>query len=394
MQAQKDTAVIVEALSFHKIVKCAKQECIMIKKIHNPKANVPAVYIPCWLIQIPVQKISHGAKLLYGRLAQWSREDGTVYRSKNDLKEELGISLRTLGDLIKELKDVGLIDTVQPVKGGISHYIFYDHEWMYQPIKKQLVYKSCDSDPMQDSALPHAEFCTTPMQDSAHININKIKINKTNTKSTSGEAPNLSYTQPDRRKDKKEKSDYPDNHGQARKVDSQPIESKVKTEKSDYFENNTLKQQVTNSSNNFSVKDILRDNIFQIPEQIIHDWITNRKKKRAALTLTAWKNLNKELANCKKLGLDPIETLAKVVGKGWTAFEAEWFLAKEELTKYEAAKKRSIELEQEAERRKQKEIEEAKRATRVTKASEIEREKVRKLVGVRSLSVVSAVKGA
>ena len=57
------------------------------KKIHKPKAHMDAVYIPTWLIQVHVKDLSHGAKLLYGRLAQWSKADGTVFRSKNDLKE-------------------------------------------------------------------------------------------------------------------------------------------------------------------------------------------------------------------------------------------------------------------------------------------------------------------
>lgn len=306
----------------------------MNKKIHNPKANIPAVYIPCWLIQVPIQKISHGAKLLYGRLAQWSREDGTVYRSKNDLKEELGVSHRTLGDLIKELKDIGLIDTVQPIKGGISHYIFYDHEWMVEPIKKQLVYKSDSSDPMQDPALPHAEFCTTPVQDPAPINIKKIKRTNLYKKSTRHETFNFSpdefscepaetsYTVSDERE---EKFDFQDNQSNCSINDIQVTETERESTKSDYFENQTTIQTVSKKQEQYSIKNIFGENIFQVPEQMIFDWIENRKKKRAPVTKTAWGKINKELAKCKERGIDPIEAFETMVASGWQSFKAEYF---------------------------------------------------------------------
>lgn len=305
----------------------------MMKKIYNPKADVPAVYIPCWLIQIPVQKISHGAKILYGRLAQWSREDGTVYRSKNDLKEEVGVSLRTLGDLIKELKDVGLIDAVQPIKGGISHYIFYDHEWMVEPIKKQLVYKSDEKDPMQNSALPNAEYRITPMQDPAHININKIKINNNiKNKGTSDEVHNMDYTVSDGIKGKNEKSDLLENQPKTKTNGLQVIETNVESLRSDYSYN-----QPKNKSNSklripYNLKIIQENNIFQIPEQIIHDWIANRKKKRAAVTQTAWNRINRELEKCREQGIDPIEAFETMVASGWQSLKVEYFQNKKPLT--------------------------------------------------------------
>lgn len=206
----------------------------MTHKPYNPKAHTSAVYLPCWLIQVPVQKLSHGAKILYGRLAQWSNEKGEVYRSKNDLKEEIGVSHRTIGDLIKELKDVKLISTFQPKKGGVSHYIFHDHEWMNEPIKEQLVYKTNHNDPVQNPALPRAESCTTPVQNPAlHININKINKNNKNN-SASGDAPNFCYNSTNNTK-----SDYPDNHPQDHQTNSQVHESKMNNTKSDYFDNQT-----------------------------------------------------------------------------------------------------------------------------------------------------------
>ena len=154
-------------------------------KTHNPKAHAPAVYIPCWLIQIPSSQLSHQAKLLYGRLAQWSSAKGTVHRSIPQLVEELGMSKSTIDRTLKELKEVKLIGTYQVESGGINHYQFYDHEWMHAKINKNLEYQS--------SPIPHTTSGATPTPDvtlphttSGAPKIKEIKRNKitTTTKET------------------------------------------------------------------------------------------------------------------------------------------------------------------------------------------------------------------
>lgn len=147
------------------------------RKIHNPKSHAPSVYIPCWLIQVPSNLLSYAAKVLYGRLTQWSNEKGIVYRSYNQLAEEIGSTKRSVNEYLRELREVGLIDTSQPQAGGLNHFVFYDHPWMYEKINEELCYKS-EPDPEQDSVPPRAGFCSTPEQDSASINIKEIKQNK------------------------------------------------------------------------------------------------------------------------------------------------------------------------------------------------------------------------
>lgn len=153
-------------------------------KFHNPKAHTPAVYIPCWLIQIPVSQLSYQGKLLYGRLAQWSNVKGIVYRSIPQLGQELGCCLSTIKRTLKELRDVGLIDTYQAEAGGINHYRFLDHPWMHESINKNLEYQSypqspkdpqsrCDPTPSPDVTLPQ------PTCDPTY----KIKENNINKKS-------------------------------------------------------------------------------------------------------------------------------------------------------------------------------------------------------------------
>lgn len=144
------------------------------KKLHNPKSHAPAVYIPCWLIQIPNSILSYAAKILYGRLAQWSNESGDVFRSYNQLAQEIGSSKRSINEYLRELRECNLIGTLQPQAGGLNHFVFYDHPWMHEKINQFLCYKS-EIDPEQDSALPRAGFCSTPEQDSASINKKEIK---------------------------------------------------------------------------------------------------------------------------------------------------------------------------------------------------------------------------
>lgn len=359
----------------------------MNKKLHNPKAHAPAVYIPCWLIQIPNKLLSYSAKILYGRLAQWSTSKGQVYRSVPQLSKELGTEKRQIDRYIKELKDVGLIGTFHPQKGGVNHFQFYDHEWMYQPIIDELSYAD---DPTTNLSLPHDKNDVTPTTNLSSINIKEIKRNKINNKGTSSEAPNVSYTQVDKNEDF-EKSDYPGNQHERGESGLQPLVLKMKQIKSDYFENKTNKCADSKSINLFELKDILSENIFQIPEQIIQDWIANRIKKRAPVTKTAWNKINKELAKCKEQDIDPIEAFETMVAGGWQSMKVEYFITKESLTKQEAAKKRSIELEQRAARQKEREIEEAKRLSKTTSKSDQERYRLRKLLGARAPDASNAL---
>ena len=127
------------------------------EKFHNPKSNYPAVYIPCWLIQIPASQLSHQAKLLYGRLSQWSSANGVVHRSIPQLSEEIGVCLSTLKRTLQELKKVGLIKTYQEELGGINHYRFLEHAWMNALINKNLDYlpqPRCEPTPSPDVDLP------------------------------------------------------------------------------------------------------------------------------------------------------------------------------------------------------------------------------------------------
>jgi len=151
-----------------------------IKKSFNPKAHAPAVYIPCWLIQIPSNELSHQAKLIYGRLAQWSSSKGTVHRSTNQLSQELGMQQRVIERGLKELRDVELIRTYQILMGGINYYQFLEHEWMNLPINENLEYKhSGDLPPDKNVGTPPTQT-SVPPDKNVGAKIKEIKEIKTN----------------------------------------------------------------------------------------------------------------------------------------------------------------------------------------------------------------------
>lgn len=177
-----------------------------IRKLHNPKAHSPAIFLACWLSQVPIKLISHGAKMLYGRLAQWSNAQGKVYRSSNQLAQEIGVSPRAVERYINELKKIGLIGTYHPQAGGLNHFEFYEHEWMFAPINENLVYKSDLEHANAQNAQPSDISDVPPPTDLADINIKKVKRNKDNILCASDEAQkslfDLFYSIYPRKKDK------------------------------------------------------------------------------------------------------------------------------------------------------------------------------------------------
>lgn len=151
-------------------------------KFYNPKAHSPAVYIPCWLIQIDSHQLSHQAKLLYGRLAQWSNANGIVYRSVKQLMEELGFSSDCVERTLKELRDVKLIETYQIKPRGVNHYKFLEHEWMREPINKNLEYDS--PPPPKTDIIPIPAKVRVHTRKNAGTIIEEIKRNNKTTTTT------------------------------------------------------------------------------------------------------------------------------------------------------------------------------------------------------------------
>lgn len=148
-------------------------------------------------------------------------------------------------------------------------------------------------------------------------------------KGASNESPNMVYTESDEAMDKKQKSDYFCDHALKDKKEPQGFESNEHSTKSDYFENQSNNKTNCKDVTLFGFKTILNENIFQVPDQIILDWIENRKKKKAPVTRTAWNKILKELTKCQEQGINPIEAFETMVASGWQSLKVEYFQQKE-----------------------------------------------------------------
>ena len=97
----------------------------------NPYMRFNGLFIPNCIAQS--YKISDSAKILLGRLFQFSGQDGKCYPGRKRLCSELSWSLRKLDHKIKELKDLGLIKTEQKDDHSPSTYTFYNVKEFYDP---------------------------------------------------------------------------------------------------------------------------------------------------------------------------------------------------------------------------------------------------------------------
>lgn len=122
----------------------------------------------------------------------------------------------------------------------------------------------------------------------------------------------------------------------------------------------------------FGLSQMLEENPFNIPEQMISDWLDVRKSKRAKMTETAWKGTNSVLHKLNQLGLNPVECFESMVASGWQGIKVSYFekeisaLKQKQPLKYVPKEDRSAEYEKiavrerEAEQRKKEEIEASK----------------------------------
>jgi len=83
---------------------------------------------------------------------------------------------RTVKRFIKELKDLGLIGTTQPQAGGLNHFKFYDHPWMYRKLTPE--FNTNASDPVPHLARGSASPGTGVVPHLARISSKEVKRSK------------------------------------------------------------------------------------------------------------------------------------------------------------------------------------------------------------------------
>lgn len=76
----------------------------------------------------------------------------------------------------------------------------------------------------------------------------------------------------------------------------------------------------------FGMTQLLADNPHNVPEQLLADWLTQRKAKRAAVTATVWATVNTELAKCAEAGITADDAITEALNSGWQGFKASWVI--------------------------------------------------------------------
>jgi uncharacterized phage protein (TIGR02220 family) len=127
----------------------------------NPYRLFVGVHIPNAILRY--EKLSLGAAVCYGRLAQYAGENGLAYPSNKTLSEELGVSPRSIQTYIRELETEGFVNVVRRSlgKGDQGNTNLYEFLWHEVLADSLMVGKTTHAEsappPMQDLHPPHAE---------------------------------------------------------------------------------------------------------------------------------------------------------------------------------------------------------------------------------------------
>lgn len=97
-------------------------------KRFNPYKIFNGSFIPEAVSRVPVKELSHGCKIVYGRLARYAGKDGICKPKRATIAREVGVSVAQVDRLIKELSDYGLIEKDQRglQKSNVYHFLWHD----------------------------------------------------------------------------------------------------------------------------------------------------------------------------------------------------------------------------------------------------------------------------
>lgn len=118
----------------------------------NPYKKFNGIHIPEGITKIPISVLSHGAKICYGRLARYAGKDGVCFPKIRTLAVEIGVKRRAIDSYLKELRDLGLIQTERRGLSMSNKYFFLEHEVLRNAGIDALVSADIDSGELQEGA--------------------------------------------------------------------------------------------------------------------------------------------------------------------------------------------------------------------------------------------------
>jgi len=134
----------------------------------NPYKRLLGAFIPNAILRNP--DLSFGAKVLYGRLAQFSGDNGRCYPSHSKIAAELGVKPRNVRNLIKELLEYGLLAKEAPTpheRGKLKKSTTYFFLWHICLDEQQEAKSTAESCPTDDGST--AESCPSSTAESCRV---------------------------------------------------------------------------------------------------------------------------------------------------------------------------------------------------------------------------------
>jgi hypothetical protein len=221
-----------------------------------------------WVWKLSNKIITPTEKLILLSLADRADEDLECWPSKVRLQHDTGFDIKTIYFAIKSLKAKNIIQDTGKRKGKLNRIVVY--KFLGLKGREQEDSNHTDNGIIENSN--HTDNGMFNHTDNGMFNHTEIGM--------------LNLTVESKRKDIYISDD-------SKKL--------VKSKKLKSDELNTL-------------------NPHKIPEEMISDWIENRKAKKAPVTQTVWNRINTELGLCS----NPIEAFEEMVCRGWVTLKAEW----------------------------------------------------------------------
>lgn len=124
----------------------------------SPYGRTGGLLIPKWLVSR--KGLNPAAKFLYARMAQYTGQGRTYcWPQQTQLAEYMGVSERTIRNLLDELVNAELIEIERPRQGNPNKYHFLEHEWMLGADAGDIDSDSVDSD--GPTPVPTGNICRT-----------------------------------------------------------------------------------------------------------------------------------------------------------------------------------------------------------------------------------------
>src|ERR1700676_3192393 len=95
-------------------------------KRYAPYKKFIGPVVPNWIMKRT--DLSQGAKLCFGRLAQFAGKDEYAFPGHEALANELAVSIPTIKGYLRELTTLGFIESQRMGSGNFSFYFFTDRE--------------------------------------------------------------------------------------------------------------------------------------------------------------------------------------------------------------------------------------------------------------------------